>query len=442
MNMNLNKFVLLFSVFMILSCSASEKKPDNNKIQSKYSKQVSEYFEALADLQKFNGVVYLKKHNKEILYKTFNIDQDKIESLSVKKSNQFDIHSISKLMAKAAVVDLESDNNISYDDTVVEYISDFPNGNAITIQNLLDNKSGLPRELSSEVENLIEKSPEQLLELIKEEKLLYQPGTDSSYSNLGYQVLYYIISKITKVPFVEFLNDQYFKPLKMESTGAHFHLNSENSKDLVVNHEMDDDKITVVPNIQDGDKNQAKLYSSIEDLSTFLDHIKKPKYFNKLKNQNRNTIGWSGGGDGILSHLEYNIDGDYELVFFSNYDEIPFGEIVLTVEKIMTDKPYDLPKILNRKKKIINAELLKSYSGKYIMREFNNSLFEFRLENDELIFYQDGERNTKLNAETDSTFFDYPTDEDYFKFKPTKNGDFEVIYYYKTVPILGKKEIE
>lgn len=436
----MKKANLLFSIFLILSCSASEKKSNNKKIQSKYSKQLTEYFQVLVDLKKFNGVVYLKKNNEIILYNTFNIDQKSVKSLSVKKSNQFDIHSISKLMAKAAVIDLHSDNNISYDDTVAEYVSDFPNGNAITIQNLLDNQSGLPRELSSDVENLVKKTPEQLLELIKKEKILYQPGTDSSYSNLGYQVLYYIISKIAKVPFVEFLNDQYFEPLQMESTGAHFHLNSENSKDLVVNHEMDNDKITIVPNIQDGDKNQAKLYSSIEDLSTFLDHIKKPKYFNKLKNKNRNTIGWSGGGDGILSHLEYNIDGDYELVFFSNYDEIPFGDIVLTVEKIMTDKPYDLPRIQNRKEKIINSELLKSYSGKYIMREFNNSLFEFRLENDELIFYQDGERNAKLNSESDSTFFDHPTDEDYFKFKPTKNGDFEVIYYYKKVPILGKKE--
>jgi len=437
--MNINKAIIL-SVFFIFSCLASEKKSNNEKIQSIYSKQLTEYFQVLVELNKFNGVVFLKKNNEVILYDTFNLVQDSIESLSVNKSDQFDIHSISKLMAKAAVVDLETVNKISKDDTVAEYIPDFPNGDAITIQNLLDNQSGLPRELSYKVDNLIEKTPEQLIELIKQEKLIYQPGSDSSYSNLGYQVLYFIISKISQVPFVDFLNDQYFQPLKMKSTGAHFHLNSVSHEGLVSNHEMDGDKITVVPNVQDSDKNQAKLYSNIEDLSTFLDHIKKPQYFNKLKNQNRNTIGWSGGGDGILSHLEYNIGGDYELVFFSNYDEIPFGDIVLTIEKIMTDKPYDLPKILNRKEKVLSAELLKTYSGKYVMKEFNNSLFEFRIENADLIFYQDGERNTKLNAETDSTFFDHPSDEDYFKFRQTKNGDFEVIYYYKKVPILGERE--
>ncbi len=437
----MNRAISILLFLLLTGCSEPKKKDVKHDQNDLYSKNLKEYFQTLQNLQKFNGAVLVMRQGDVIIYENFNISNDKPKSLKTYNNSQFDIHSISKLMAKAVVVDLENDNLISKDDSVSKYLSDYASGDKITIQHLLDNQSGLPREFTVEVENLVQKNPDELIKLIKEEELLFEPGSESSYSNLGYQLLYYIISKITKQPFVEYLEVNYFKPLKMENTGAHFHLKNRNIKNLVANHEMDDDSILVVPNIQNNDKNQAKIFSNIDDLLIFLEYIKKPRYLNKLRNKNRNTVGWSGGGDGILSHMEYNIDGNYELVFFSNYDEIPFGDIVLTIEKIMTDQPYELPKILNRKEKLISIELLNSYEGQYTMREFNNSIFEFKVENNTLAFFQDGERNTELKAETDSTFFSIPTDEDYFEFRKSDSGDYEVIYYYKKVPIAGKKVI-
>ena len=425
----------------IISCKQEADRTSASVESKNYAEKLNQYFEKLVELKKFNGALFVQKNEEIIIWKNYNIEVDAPTSLNTHKTSQFDIHSISKLMAKAAIVDLEIQNLISSDDFVSKYIQDFPKGDKITIQHLLENQSGLPREFTFEIQNLVDKSPLELVGLIKKEKLLYEPGSEDSYSNLGYQLLYFIIEKVTNIPFVEYLEEQYFSPLRMTNTGAHFHLRKDNKKHLVKNHELNDDNsIAVVLNIQSEDKNQAKLYSNISDLSAFLDHLKKPEYIERIRNKNRRTIGWSGGGDGILSHLEHNFNGHYDLIFFSNYDEIPFGDIVLTIEKIMTNQQYELPKKIERKEKELPDDLLKSFEGNYRMREFNNSLFQFKFENDQFVFYQDCIKNAILKAETDSTFFELPSDEDYFEFRKADNGSIDLVYYYKKVPIFGKLE--
>lgn len=430
-------FVLIFS-----GCKPSSKKQSQETAVIEYSDKLDTYFSALKDLKKFNGVVLVQKNDVPIHFKKYNMEDDAESSLQVEKASQFDIHSISKLMAKAVLVDLEKENILSRSNKVATYIKDFPRGDEITIQHLLDNQSGLPRNLTNPPANLIQKNPKELMELIKAEALLVEPGTEAIYSNIGYQVLYYIMAESVNIPFVQLLEERLFEPLNMNSTGAHFHLEKNNLSKLVKNHEEDDGEIVVVPNIEDDGKNQAKIYSSVEDLLRFAEHVKKEPYLSKIKNRDRNVVGWSGGGDGILSHLEHNIEGEYELVFFSNYDEIPFGDIIKTVEKIMSNQPYELPQAINRKSKAVSADILNRYEGKYRIREFNNAIFEYRVEDGNLVFYQDGERGGVLSAESDSTFFALPTDEDYFEFRSTENENYKLIFHYKKVEIEGKKEVE
>ncbi len=434
--------LILFMVLVLFGCQSENKiQTAKNLNDPAVSSKLNEYFQTLRDLKKFNGVVIIQQDEKLLLFEVYNMSESSESTLHVKKHSQFDIHSISKLMAKAVIVDLEKDNQISASDYISNYIPDFPNGDKITIKHLLENQSGLPRGFNYELSNLIEKSPEEIIELIKQESLLFEPGTETLYSNLGYQLVYFIISKIVEKPFVQYLNDIYFEPLGMTNTGAHFHLQRKNLNHLVKNHEKDDGELVVVPNIQSDGKNQAKIYSTVEDLLLFINHIKHPPYSRKVKNK-ANKIGWSGGGDGILSHAEHNIPHNYDLVFFSNYDEVPFGDILKTVEKIMNNEPYELPQKIHRIPIEVSENILKLYEGKYRVKEFNNSIFEYRVENGKLVMYQDGERGGILNAETSTTFFDEPDAEDYFEFRKIDQENYKLIFYYKKVEIEGKKEAE
>jgi len=381
--------------------------------------------------------VLIKKHDVEVLQDVYIMDED-IESLAVTTSSQFDIHSISKLMAKAAVLNLESEERINRQSTIDTFLPDFPNGDRITIQHLLDNQSGLPREFSRDFPDLIETNIEDLIDLIKEEALMFEPGADESYSNLGYQLLYYIISLVADKPFVTYLDDEFFQPLSMDHSGAHFHLGKENLTSMVSNHEEDDGEIVVVPGIEPEGKNQSRVYSTMADLMTFLDYM-KDEPFSSGQMADNGIIGFSGGGDGILAHAKTSLTSEYDVVFFSNYDEIPFGDIIATIEKIMTDQPYELPEAINRKAIKLSSEILDKYVGSYEVRAFNNDVFQFKNEGGQLVFYQNGERNSSLFAETQKSFFGEADDEDYFEFRETENGTFKLIFHYKKVEIEGER---
>ncbi len=436
----MKKVIPLFILVILVFFGCDSAKPQNKEASSTskiVSKNLNEYFEALKDLRKFNGGVLVQRQGERLLYKAYNMEET-VQSLRVDEYSQFDIHSISKLMAQAVVVKLEGDNLINREDKLSKYISDFPNGDLISIEHLIKNQSGLPRGFSKDYPDLIDKDPVEVVEYIKEESLLFEPGAETLYSNLGYQLLYFIISKVTNKPFVVYLDEAFLQPLQMKNTGAHFHLKKNNLTQLVKNHEDDDGALVVVPNIQRDGKNQAKIYSTMEDLLTFINHVKEEPYRVPLKNRNK-EIGWSGGGDGILSHAKAALDKDYEIIFFSNYDEIPFGEIIETVEKIMTSQPYDLPREINRQAVNVEKNILEKYVGKYSVKEFNNDIFEYRIEQGKLVFYQNGERNTLLNAESDRTFFDKPNASDYFEFRQTTTGEYKLIFHYKKMEIEGHK---
>lgn len=434
----LNTFILLF-LLVGIACNAPnpEIKQAPNPDQT-LSEKLNSYFEALTEIKKFNGAVLVQKEGKTLLYKAYNMEAA-VPSLHVQKKEQFDIHSISKLMAKACIAKLEQASLINRADKVSKYIPDFPKGNLISIQNLLDNSSGLPRRFSKKQENLIEKTPLELVELIKEEELLFTPGSKNLYSNLGYQVVYFIISEIVNKPFVEYLKDEFFVPLEMNQSGAHFYLDKQNLVQAVQNHVEEDGTIKVVPNFLKSDKNQAKLYSSLEDLLKFIKYAKDEPYRSSLINK-RGIIAWSGGGEGILSHAEANTKAGYEVVFFSNYDEIPFGVILKDIEKIMTNKSYKLPKEINRKAVRLDRDMMERYVGKYDMAEFNHQEFEIRIEMDSFAFYQNGKKGGVLQAENDSTLFGDPKEEDYFVFRKTKQGNYNLIYKYKGHDIVGTKK--
>ena len=439
MNKSILNYVLV--LLILVGCKKSDTQ-DKTIVEENPNQQIAknldDYFSALSALKKFNGAVLIQKDNEILFHQSYTMDST-IATLQVNKNAQFDIHSISKLMAKACIVKLEKEQILQANDKVSKYIPDFPKGELITIQHLLDNQSGLPRELSTPYDHLIEQSPDSIIQLIKKEELLFTPGEETLYSNLGYEIVYYIISKVTQKPFVQYLQDEFFKDLDMKETGAHFYLAKDNLTNAVKNHVGDDGKISVVPNFEASDTNQAKIYSSLPDLLRFIDAVKEAPYRAALKNNNGN-IGWSGGGDGILSHAEADLTANFEFAFFSNYDEISFGSIISDIKKIVTNQPFEIPKEINRKAVQVDKKILEKYVGKYDMAEFNHQEFEIRLENDSVAFYQNGKSGGMLLAENDSIFFGDPKDEDYFIFRENESGAYDLILKYKGIDIVGKKK--
>ena len=188
--MKIKPLFLLLLLLFIFSCKKNKKSSSETMSNDlPVVANLDKYFSALTELKKFNGVVLVHQEGQGIYRKVFNLQEDSKSKLWVTAEHQFDLRSISKLMAKTIILKLEEEGKLNRNDVIEKYVSGFSSGDKITIQHLMDNSSGFAREFIDEENlNLIEMPTEEVIELIKTQPLEFEPGTDTRYSNLGFQI--------------------------------------------------------------------------------------------------------------------------------------------------------------------------------------------------------------------------------------------------------------
>ena len=428
--------MLMISLFFV-NCkeTAIKIEPSNHSV---IQKNVDEYFSALTQIGKFNGVIYVSKNGEALINKAYNLNLDKKSSTYVTVESQFDIHSVSKLMTHYLILKLEHEGKINRKDLLSDFIANFPKGNEITIEMLLNHTSGLPREFVNFKRNQIDLSPAEIIEIAKHQTLIFEPGQEKQYSNIGYQILYYIIGSTANKSFEQYLTDELFLPLKMDDSGAHFYT-KENIKNLAFNHEQEDTAIVQVENVLEGEFKQARIFSTANDLNKFLTFIQSDSITAELADEN-SIIQHSGGSDGIRAHVYTKVDNKISFVLLANYDGIPFQKTIQDLVKIIEEKPYVVPQELNRQSISLTNDILQKYNGEYIFADMNNLILKIELESDYLIVFQDGEKIGELAAENDSTFFENPKEPESFEFIQNDKGVYNLFMGWKGVKLKGIKK--
>ncbi|MCY3412788.1 MAG: beta-lactamase family protein [Candidatus Heimdallarchaeota archaeon] len=139
----------------------------------------------------------------------------------------FSIQSISKTITSTLVMIAIQEGLINLDAPIGTYLPDFTvqssfednPSHLITIHHLLTHTSGLAHEapIGNNYQPGIN-NVSQHLQSIRNTWLKFKVGTGYSYSNLGYDLLAYIIEKQSGIPFEQYLNQKLLKPLEMKNT--------------------------------------------------------------------------------------------------------------------------------------------------------------------------------------------------------------------------------
>jgi CubicO group peptidase (beta-lactamase class C family) len=114
---------------------------------------------------------------------------------------------------------LQNDGKLKIEDKLDLYLPDFAPAGKIMLWHLLGHESGLA-DPDYDAIAARSVSPDELLGMIAAKPLLFEPGSNSRYSNAGYIVLARVIEKISGVPFGDFLAQRIFGPLSMTGTGT------------------------------------------------------------------------------------------------------------------------------------------------------------------------------------------------------------------------------
>jgi D-alanyl-D-alanine carboxypeptidase len=135
------------------------------------------------------------------------------------------IASNTKTMTAALIVLLAQDGKLKFSDPVSDYVPDVPDGDNITIEELLKMRSGLygytnAPELSTALDADPEKAwtPQEVLAIAFRHPPEFAPGTSYDYSNTNYALLGLIAEKVGGRPLAQQFQDRLFGPLGLRQT--------------------------------------------------------------------------------------------------------------------------------------------------------------------------------------------------------------------------------
>ena len=137
----------------------------------------------------------------------------------------FRIASMTKTMTAAVIVQLAQEGKLRFDDPVSKYVQGVPNGDNITIGQLLKMRSGLYNYTDApELAESLDRNPtkawtsEELRAIAFKHPPLFAPGAAFDYCNTNYLLLGLVAEKIAGQPLAGIFQNRLFGPIGMKNT--------------------------------------------------------------------------------------------------------------------------------------------------------------------------------------------------------------------------------
>ncbi len=134
------------------------------------------------------------------------------------------IGSVTKTFTVTALLQLAEEGALSLDDPIEQYVPGMPNGTA-TLADLAAMRSGIPSytfdegfqtTLFSDPDHVWE--PQELVDLVKGQEAMFEPGAMTFYSNTNTVLLGMVIEQVTGKPIDQVMQEQIIEPLGLEHT--------------------------------------------------------------------------------------------------------------------------------------------------------------------------------------------------------------------------------
>jgi CubicO group peptidase (beta-lactamase class C family) len=291
---------------------------------------------------------------------------------------KFNLGSMNKMFTGVRTVQLAQEGKLDFQDTVGRHLPDYPNqevAEKVTIHHLLTHTSGLGSYFNREfVQSAKERfrSIDDFLPLMVNEPLLFEPGTQWSYSNSGFLLLGKLIEAISGQSYFDSVREHIYGPAGMQDTDC---------------YEMDDDS---VQNLAMGytrlfspGKRTNNIFlhsykggpagggfSTVLDLHRFDQALRQHRLLNPEmtallysgktpvgpdeniqyaygfgdeRHYGTRIVGHSGGFPGINSRLDMYLEMGLSVAIMSNYDPSAAEGVAAFIRKFVTGTPLAQP---------------------------------------------------------------------------------------------------
>jgi CubicO group peptidase (beta-lactamase class C family) len=369
---------------------------------------IDKYLLVRTELGRFSGAVLVAKDGKIIFRKGYGY-ADVERKIPYTPETQHEVASITKMFTSMAALKLRDQGKLKLTDSICNYLDDCPDAwKPVTVQHLMRHTSGIPDyeeklELGSEKHVEFMRKPDSTAIIFADAKKLpldFKPGEKFHYSNSGYVVLSYLIEKVARKPFNEFVTKTLLKPAGMKESGlfgrntfpkklapgyTHGDLSWEivlAGAPLTAGHLKKLPQIALTPPAGD-----AALYSTVDDLyrwSVVMDggRLVSAEEVAEVftpgldgygygwfidRGFERKRVWHTGGLPGYASDFVKFPDDKVTIVLFSNVERTRLSRIRRDISAIVFGKPYDMPVRGNVVK--LSADQFAKFVGDYKMSD-------------------------------------------------------------------------
>ncbi len=191
-------------------------------------------------------------------------------------TSSFRIASMTKSFTAMAILKLRDEGKLSLSDPVSNYIPEMntleyltDDSPSIDIENLLTMTAGFPED-NPWGDRQLDETDQMLINLI-DQGLSFSnvPSHHFEYSNTGYAMLGNVITRITGLPYQDYISDNILQSLGMHNTYWEF----ENipKEQLAIGYRWEDEQLKLEPMLHDGSFGaMGGLITSIEDFSKYV----------------------------------------------------------------------------------------------------------------------------------------------------------------------------
>ncbi|GHF97467.1 serine hydrolase domain-containing protein [Thalassotalea marina] len=189
-----------------------------------------------------------------------------VSSAKLPQSARFEIGSIAKQFTAVLIYLLKEERLVDFNQPISRYIKEFsghPVG-SITIQELLEHRSGLPRDFVTIAERDKTRDMTSLQRLQRLKNIFVSQNKTKRYSNAGFALLSLVIEAVTKKSFTQVLENKITKPFLLSDTGV---ISMQTLSSLVQGTNRLDGQVISLQTLQQNYAiGHGAMYSSVADL--------------------------------------------------------------------------------------------------------------------------------------------------------------------------------
>jgi CubicO group peptidase (beta-lactamase class C family) len=337
------------------------------------------------------------------------------QRIPVDSTTQFHFASVTKFFVAMGIQKLIAEGKLKLNDRLqaialeIRYTNRWEPTHPVRLVHILEHTAGFEDITLNKMINMTEKPLTGIKAIQAQENSFtsrWKPGEMMSYSNPGYNILGYIIEKVSGVPWNAYIQQTLFKPLAMNSTL--FDLSGESRQTYAKGYDFRNGSYTLLPFYRPSSNGASSaLVSNASDMAKFMnyllhvdkntgnllhkhDFIEMEKVHSTLASRNGLQTGYAlgndlfpnnkkvtfrghnGKGEGFSSWIFFNREAGLAYAISTNCNAIlwPVSQVI---EDFLT-KNMEAPKLLTVK---IDQSKIEPMLGYYQFMNPKNERWEF-----------------------------------------------------------------